>query len=104
LPRRVDDEDKRAAGALIRRLQIVWPNGTRRLSVALLPDCDDDDLVLTVTSLDEWLARRPVRLASYPRRASRINAARHAARRASTVAPFHTRLVRKPAPERAVLR
>jgi hypothetical protein len=104
LPRRVDDEDRRAAGALIRRLQIVWPNGTRRLSVALLPDCDDDDLVLPVTSLDEWLARRPVRLASYPRRASRINAVRHAARRASTVAPLHTRLVRKPASERAVLR
>ena len=104
LPRRVDVEDRRAAGALIRRLQIVWPNGTRRLSVALLPDCDNDDLVLPVTSLGEWLARRPVRLASYPRRASRSNAARHAARRASIVARFHTHLVRKPAPERAVLR
>jgi hypothetical protein len=104
LPRRVDDEDRRAAGALIRRLQIVWPKGTRRLSVALLPDCDDDDLVLPVNSLDEWLARRPVRLAPYSRRASRINAARHAARGGSTgFAPYHMRL-RKPAPERAALR
>jgi hypothetical protein len=105
LPRRVDDEDRRAAGALIRRLQIVWPKGTRRLSVALLPDCDDDDLVLPVTSLDDWLARRPVRLASYSRRASWINAARHAARGASTgFAPFHARLIRKPAPEISALR
>ncbi len=105
LPRRVDDEDRRAAGALIRRLQIVWPKGTRRLSVALLPDCDDDDLVLPVTPLDDWLARRPVRLASYSRRASPISAARHAARGASTgLAPLHGRLVRKPAPERAALR
>jgi hypothetical protein len=103
LPRRVDDEDRRAAGALIRRLQIVWPKGTRRLSVALLPDCADDDLVLPVTSLDEWLARRPVRLASYPRRTSWINAARHAARGASTVAPFHSRLVRKLAPQSTAL-
>jgi hypothetical protein len=90
--------------ALIRRLQIVWPKGTRRLSVALLPDCDDDDLALPVTSLDEWLARRPVRLASYPRRASRINAARHAAGDASTgFAPFQARVVRKPGPEREQL-
>jgi hypothetical protein len=104
LPRRVDDKDRRAAGALIRRLQIVWPKGTRRLSVALLPDCDDDDLALPVTSLDEWLARRPVRLASYPRRASRINAARHAAGDASTgFAPFQARVVRKPGPEREQL-
>ena len=105
LPRRVDDEDRRAVGALIRRLQIAWPKGTQRLSVALLPDCGDDDLVLPVTSLDEWLARRPVRLASYSRRASGINAARHAARGASTgFAPLQTRLVRKPAPERAAVR
>ncbi len=65
LPRRVDDEDKRAAGALIRRLQIVWPKGVRRLSVALLPDCDEDDLALPVAPLDDWLARRPVRLIEY---------------------------------------
>jgi hypothetical protein len=105
LPRRVDDEDKRAAGALIRRLHIAWPKGTRRLSVALLPDCDDDGLVLPVTSLEDWLARRPVRSVSYSRRASWIDAARHAARGASTeFAPFHTRLLRKPASQRAGLR
>jgi hypothetical protein len=105
LPRRVDDEARRAGGALIRRLQIIWPKGTRRLSVALLPDCDDEDLVLPVTPLDDWLARRPVRLASYSRRASWINAARHAARDASTgFAPFPARLVRKPASARAALR
>jgi hypothetical protein len=105
LPRRVDDQDGRAAGALIRRLQIVWPAGTRRLSVAFLPDCDADDLVPPVTSLDEWLARGPVRLAPYSRRASRINAARHAARGSSTrFAPFQRRLVRKPAPVTAALR
>ena len=104
LPRRVDDDGRRAEGALIRRLQIAWPEGTRRLSVALLPDCDDDDLVLPVTSLDDWLARRPVRLASYSRRAYWINAARHAAKGASTgFAPFQLRL-RKAAPEGAALR
>jgi hypothetical protein len=105
LPRRVDEEGRRAGGALIRRLQIIWPKGTRRLSVALLPDCDDEDLVLPVTPLDDWLARRPVRLASYSRLASRINAARHAARDASTgFAPFHARRVRKGACARAALR
>ncbi len=105
LPRRVDNEGGRAAGALIRRLQITWPKGTRRLSVALLPDCDDDDLVLPVTSLDDWLAKRPVRLASYSRRALWINAARHAARGDSAgFASSQTRLARKSAPERAALR
>lgn len=73
LPRRVDQAGGRAAGALIRRLQIVWPNNTRCVSVALLPDCDDDDLVLPVTPLNEWLARRPVRLAPYPRPEYRTN-------------------------------
>jgi hypothetical protein len=67
LPRRVDRNGKRAAGNLIRRLQIVWPSGKRRLSVLFLPDYDGDELTLPVTSLDEWLARRPVRLARYPR-------------------------------------
>jgi hypothetical protein len=67
LPRRVDGEGGRAAGALIRRLQIVWPAGTRRLSVALLPDCDDEDPSLPVTPLDDWLSRRPVRLIEYLR-------------------------------------
>ncbi|MBV9377386.1 MAG: heparinase II/III family protein [Alphaproteobacteria bacterium] len=105
LPRRVDEDGRRAAGALIRRLQILWPEGTRRLSVALLPDCDDGDLALPVTPLDQWLARRPVRLASYSRRASWINVARPAAKRmsrASASAP-PMRLPRKPTAERAAL-
>jgi hypothetical protein len=67
LPRRADDKGKRAAGALIRRLQIVWPTGTRRLSVLFLPDYDSDDSAPLVTPLNEWLARRPVRLAPHPR-------------------------------------
>jgi hypothetical protein len=105
LPRRVDVEGKRAGGALIRRLHIVWPKGTRRLSVALLPDCDDDDLALPVTPLDEWLARRPVRLASYARRDKRTNASRRTARGDATrFAPFQMRAHRKPAPERAAVR
>ena len=79
LPRRVDDKGKRAFGALIRRLQIVWPKGTRRLSVALLPDCDDDDLALPVTPLDHWLARRPVRLIEYLRRDRAMMSRREAA-------------------------
>jgi hypothetical protein len=57
-------------------LQIVWPEHARRLSVALLPDCDDDDLPLPVTPLSEWLARRPVRLTRYPRPEYRATAAR----------------------------
>jgi Heparinase II/III-like protein len=67
LPRRADEGGNRAAGALIRRLQIAWPTGTRRLSVLFLPDYDADDFALATTPLDEWLARRPVRLADYPR-------------------------------------
>ncbi len=105
LPRRIDVAGGRAAGALIRRLQIVWPEGTRRLSVALLPDCDDDDSALPVTPLDEWLARRPVRLTSYSRRASWTNAGRRAASGASLgFAPSQTRLVRKRATESTPLR
>jgi hypothetical protein len=71
LPRRDDDGERRAAGAPIRRLQIAWPPGARRLTVLLLPDCDDDDLVLPVTPLDDWLARRPVRLFRCPLRPRR---------------------------------
>jgi hypothetical protein len=67
LPRRADDKSKRAAGALIRRLQIVWPKGTRRLSVLFLPDYDGDDSAPVVTPLNEWFARSPVRLAPLPR-------------------------------------
>ncbi len=60
LPRRDDDEHgSRAAGALIRRLEISWPKGTRRLSVLLLPDCDDDDQTLPITPLADWLAGYP---------------------------------------------
>jgi hypothetical protein len=78
LPRRIDHDGRRAGGALIRRLQIVWPKGTRRLCVVLLPDCDDDDIPLPVTPLSEWLARRPVRLTRYPRLEYQINATRFA--------------------------
>ena len=66
LPRRDDHDGKRAAGALIRRLEVPWPKGARRLSVLLLPDCDVEDPVLPVTSLDHWLARRPVPRGRYP--------------------------------------
>ena len=68
LPRRDDVGERRGAGAPIRRLQIAWPPGARRLTVLLLPDCDDDGPMLPVTSLDDWLARRPVRLFRYPPR------------------------------------
>jgi hypothetical protein len=71
LPRRADRAGKRAAGAVIRRLQIAWPAGTRRLTVLLLPDCDSDELALPVTPLDHWLARRPIRLTGLPRRGCR---------------------------------
>jgi hypothetical protein len=67
LPRRIDSEGERAAGALIRRLQIAWPKGARRLAVALFPDCDDDDLPLPVAPLSDWLAQHPERLARYRR-------------------------------------
>jgi hypothetical protein len=64
LARRDDDGEQRGAGARIRRLQVVLPAGARRLTVLLLPDCDDaDDTSLPVAPLDYWLARRPVRLA-----------------------------------------
>jgi hypothetical protein len=66
LPRRDDEDGERAAGALIRRLEIQWPKGARRLTVLLLPDCDVEDQVLQVTPLDHWLARRPVHLPRFP--------------------------------------
>ena len=67
LPRRDDDEHGgRAAGALIRRLEIAWPKGARRLSVLLLPDCDDDDQTLPITPLADWLADYPFRPADHP--------------------------------------
>jgi hypothetical protein len=64
-PRCEDDGGEGRAGSPIRRLQIVWPRGTRRLSVVLLPDCGQDELVLPITPLDDWLGRRPLRLAHY---------------------------------------
>ncbi len=79
LPRRADWSGQRAAGALIRRLQIAWPAGTRRLTVLLLPDCDGDELALPVAPLDHWLARRPIRLAGVPRRGCRARGAHKAA-------------------------
>jgi len=66
LPRRDDQDGKRAAGALIRRLEVPWPRGARRLTVLLLPDCDAEDQALPVTPLDHWLARRSIRVARYP--------------------------------------
>src|SRR5262249_16423763 len=66
LPRRDDENGERAAGALIRRLEIQWPKGSRRLTVLLLPDCDVEDQVLPVTPLDHWLAERPVCLDGFP--------------------------------------
>jgi hypothetical protein len=66
LPRRDDEGGRRAKGALIRRLEVSWPKGTRRLTVLLLPDCDAEDHALPVTPLDHWLARRPVRVARDP--------------------------------------
>ena len=67
LPRRADEQGRRATGALIRRLQIIWPKGVRRLAVLLLPDSDDDEFGLPVAPLSDWLARSPVRLAGYRR-------------------------------------
>ena len=75
LPRCEDHAGKRAAGAPIRRLQIAWPAGTRRLTVLLLPDCDGDELALPVAPLDHWLARRPIRLTGLPQRGCRTRGA-----------------------------
>jgi hypothetical protein len=66
LPRRDDEGGRRAKGALIRRLEVSWPKGIRRLTVLLLPDCEAEDHALPVTPLDHWLARRPVRVARDP--------------------------------------
>jgi Heparinase II/III-like protein len=66
LPRRDDGDERRAAGPLIKRLEIAWPRGARCLSVLLLPDCDDDEQTWPVIPLDQWLAKRPNRSAQYP--------------------------------------
>lgn len=80
LPRRADEAGQRAAGALIRRLQIVWPAGARRLTVLLLPDCERDEPALPVAPLDHWLARLPIRLTGLPRRGCRTRSAQIAMR------------------------
>jgi hypothetical protein len=66
LPRRDDQDGKRAAGALIRRLEVPWPRGARRLTVLLLPDYDAENQEVSVAPLDHWLAPRPVEVARYP--------------------------------------
>lgn len=79
LPRRADSQGRRATGALIRRLQIVWPKGVGRLAVLLLPDCDDEEFGLPIIPLSDWLAKRPVRLAGYRRMPHWAGAGRRAA-------------------------
>ena len=66
LPRRDDRDGKRAAGALIRRLEVPWPRGARRLTVLLLPDYNGENHAVPVAPLDHWLARHSVRIARYP--------------------------------------
>jgi hypothetical protein len=66
LPRRDDGAERRATGRLVRRLDIVWPRGARRLAVSLSPDCDGDRPALPVAPLDDWLAHRPIRLVRCP--------------------------------------
>jgi len=66
LPRRDDQDGKRAAGALIRRLEVPWPRGARRLTVLLLPDYDAENQAVPVAPLDDWLAPRPVGSPRYP--------------------------------------
>jgi hypothetical protein len=61
LPRRDDAEGKRAAGAQIGRLQIVWPRGVRRMAVLLLPDCSGwKGRPPPVVPLDHWLGGNPL--------------------------------------------
>ena len=87
LPRCDDQDGKRAAGALVRRLEVPWPKGARRLAVLLLPDCDAEDPVLPVTSLDHWLARRPVRRGRCPQPPYRTEGLRDPARSPPGVLP-----------------
>ena len=59
-PRRDDTGKEHASGAPIRRLQIAWPKGARRLAVLLLPDwCGREDRAPPVLPLDHWLGRDP---------------------------------------------
>ncbi|MFZ3235075.1 MAG: heparinase II/III family protein, partial [Stellaceae bacterium] len=84
LPRCADDDGRRAMGAPIRRLQIVLPPGTPRVTVLLLPDCDTADSALPVAPLDHWLARRPVRLSVVPRQRRRLRGSRAGEHRVAT--------------------
>jgi hypothetical protein len=56
-----------AEGQEIRRLQIVLPPGTPRVTVLLLPDCDGGETPLAIAPLADWLARRPLRLTDVAR-------------------------------------
>lgn len=84
LPRCADADEGRAAGAPIRRLQIVLPPGTPRVTVLLLPDCDGGERAMPVAPLDHWLARQPVRLCEVPRQRRRPHALRSGERRTAT--------------------
>jgi hypothetical protein len=60
LPRQDDRGEDRAAGAPLRRLEIAWPKGSRRLAVMLLPDSiGEDEAALPVIPLDQWLDYGP---------------------------------------------
>ena len=63
LPRREGGAD----GAPLRRLEIDWPPGARRLAVMLSPDSDGEAPPLPVIALDEWLAGRPPQPMSKPK-------------------------------------
>jgi hypothetical protein len=81
LPRRAAGSGADAAGLPIQRLQIRLPAGTPRVTVLLLPDCDGSEPKLPVTPLDDWLARRPLRLTRVPRRGCRARGLRTQPRR-----------------------
>ena len=93
LPRRDDQDGKRAAGALIRRLEVPWPRGARRLTVLLLPDYDTENGAVPVAPLDHWLATDPkARLCRRPShnessRPDKLNVFRPGARSGSPAIP-----------------
>jgi Heparinase II/III-like protein len=60
LPRCDDGTGGRGTGAPIRRLEVHWPQGARRLVVSLSPDREGSPPALQVAPLEEWLARRPL--------------------------------------------
>jgi hypothetical protein len=81
LPRRAAGSGAGAAGLPIQRLQIRLPAGTSRVTVLLLPDCDGSEPALPVAPLDDWLARRPLRLTRVVRRGCRARGLRTLPRR-----------------------